>query len=935
MSVNPLTNSYILFLFGFLPTLILTAIRKCNVPVMNRFRLAGTEFSVYQPMKICPLVVDRCCSISDEILIQQMWNGHSKGILDQTRDTILTHIMRTMSFFDHLSAMDPQLIMVKYGIVRKVPFTVQDCFSQLGNINATEIDEIEGYGVYSSQTNRTVVTPPEPFMNNWTSRNPSHAYWNLVNRGRNFNVQPPSPNYRFVTPANFHGWPEPGSNINGVTNPQQFEQMPRFRPRFDPNREKQPLPAVPFNRRRLSQRTSNARRLQDTGGPRGIPSISRDQAVQQFFGSKERLGGRGGDSRQTQILKTNCQVNARSFTKEFIIVNTAKANYCYNLYKGFLTFDIAQFRDFLPIIKSEMSIVHSMKRGTYCAVCDPTQQFVFDIAKRQIQYDKKFCGKMLKQHRDYLRFMNIVFLRYVDQILQYIQCFESDGQVFSFPFQNFLRKYIRRIPFWERCLSKVDRDGWEADCWSICNKFNVFKVSPLFDGDQALVERVSATVISFLRKWNFEANAYAPTLASRTSETWVRENVFNLIATDNVNGMMIEPVNPGSFVTRDRFTPNPEFQSLFFNITESQPLHSRFVKEKMVNDMLRVARLGNWTNLKIFLTTPSINQLVRLPSVDNLLGPGDREKSIVNGLFNQLYELKARQEITPSLRQPRYLRREIKSVLTTAGLPAEQYERGLNDYVWNGRNISFNGSWSARSRINPKTFQNFDSYGMPVTYPNRTVSRPGSSDEDLEDPLEFEIEINSPVFEKTTPHPTMDNFAYTPIERGFDPFIQSENTNFRYNISKIIGLQYNSGEKFDSPVILLFMAANAKSINNFNEIISEPIDSLSEIQIRAGNYSSYENLLWVKTITNAKKRYGLYKQLQIKDEEIMNDYLSTYKKIDKLNKREKEFKRLRTQSEVNRINTINSVEIDNHVGNGMFDELFQSVADLFIGLFGS
>lgn len=934
MSVNLLANSFILFLFGFLPKLLLTAIQKCNVPMMNRFRLAGTDYSVYQPMKICPLVVDRCCSVADEILIQQMWNSHSKGVLDQARDTVLTHIMRTMSFFDHISALDPQLIMVKYGVVRVVPFTFRDCVSQLGNINATEIDEIEGYGQYSSQINRTEVRPPEPFSNNWTSRNPSHAYWNLVNRGRNFNVRPPSPNYRHVTPADSHGWPMPGVNYHGVSNRWQFERFPNFNPRFDPNFEKKPLPVAPNNRRKLSQKTPKSRRLQNMGSSQGIPSMSRNEAAEQFIGSKVRLAGQQSGTRRTKILKTICQARPRTFTKEFIIVNTAKANYCYNLYKGFLTFDIAQFRDFLPIIKSEMSIMHAMKRGTYCAVCDPSQQFVFDIAKKQIQYDNKFCGKMLKQHKDYFRFMNIVFLRYVDQILQYIQCFESDGQVFSFPFQNFLRRYLRRIPFWERCLAKVESGGWEADCWSICNKFSVFKISPLFDGDLALVERISATVISFLRKWNFETAAYAPTLANRTSESWVRENVFNLMATDNVNGMMIEPVNPGSFVTGDRFTPNSEFQSLFFNVSEGQPVHSRLVKEKIVNDMLRVARLGNWTNLKVFLTTPSITQVVRLPSLDNLLNPADRQKSIVNGLFNQLYDLKTRQEITPSLRQPRYLRREIKSVLTSAGLRPEQYERGLHDYTWNGRNISFNGSWVPRNRTNPKVFRNFNSYGLPVTYPNRTISRAGEVP-DLDDPLEVEIENNAAIFEKTTPFPSMDGFAYTAVERGLDPLIQSQNSNFRYNISKIIGLQYQSGEKFDSPVILLFMAADAKSINKFNEIIEEPVDDLNTIQIRSGNYTTYENLIWIKTIINAKKRYGLYKQLENKDNEIMNTYISNYRKIDKLNKREKEFNRLRTQAEVDRMNTINSVEIDNHVGNGMFDELFQSIADLFIGLFGS
>jgi len=570
----------------------------------------------------------------------------------------------------------------------------------------------------------------------------------------------------------------------------------------------------------------------------------------------------------------------------------------------------------------------------YCSVCDATQLNYFGFADKTIAYDAKFCGQMLKAHMDYLRFINVVYIRYVDQILQYIQCFESNGQVFSFPFQNFLRKYLRRITFWEKCFEAVAAGDYQAACWNICNKWSITGVSPLFDGDLALLERISATVFSFLRKWKFEEDAYAPVLANRTAVTWQRENVFNLQATDNVNGMMMEPMHPGMYITNDRYTPNKEFQEQFFNVSSSLGMSPRLQQEEAVNDMLKIAKLGDWKRMASYMIQPHVIMQVKAPLNQNLLAIEDREKSVVNGLLNKLYVLKTEQELTPSLRQPRYLRRQITGVLKEVGVRPSHYQRSLHDYEWKGLNVTFNGTYTPQSQIRPRLHDRIDAYGRPITYPNATRPLSSSGGED-ENPAEFEIETPYAMHEAIQVHPGIEDFAYTVKEKGVHPMVASSAANYRFNVSQLIGMQYQNPEKLDNDVILAFMNAQAKNINNFNECVDEFTLPLKELQLQFPQAKKYEKIVWLKAIINIDKQYGLYKLLEMKELEIQREQVTKVEEAEKTKKKKKEYKKaLKAVAQYN-MDEVLKFPKDIHRGNGMFDELFQSIADLFIGLFGS
>ena len=44
-------------------------VSKCNRRVLSSFLLGGAKYSQYAPMKICPQIHDKCCTLADEIKI--------------------------------------------------------------------------------------------------------------------------------------------------------------------------------------------------------------------------------------------------------------------------------------------------------------------------------------------------------------------------------------------------------------------------------------------------------------------------------------------------------------------------------------------------------------------------------------------------------------------------------------------------------------------------------------------------------------------------------------------------------------------------------------------------------------------------------------------------------------------------------------------------
>lgn len=977
--------------------LLLAAVRlsnaqiKCNVDTLNRYFLSGLPYSLSSNMKICPTVRETCCSITDEISIHELWRMRTKQSLDRHRDKVIDGIYQTIELYNELIKFDPLMIITKYRVARSLNYTMSNCRSKLRQINAKDIQDVQNYYFYASQVRAQNKTKPNPFFNTWMSRNPAHVGWNLANYGFNFNKTfSPSTNQDYVNPPNTQS-----SQLNGVQNPSLLWTPPSWQPMMGPGSQKTPLPQTPLSdqshlmawewprywpdpyqpRRRVLRHNGKLRATKHA--PKWekpqTPHPKSNHYTHQPKPSKKSKSARQQPSRKThtsrrhskdhphaaherklQIIQasrrpstiynyqTTCFSQNSTFTRSFPIVNFHKSNYCFGIYKRFLNFDIDLFTNFIPAVKVSITDIQNTKKSFYCALCDASQQSNFDHLNLTITFDPNFCVNILKNHIDYFRFMNVVFVEFMSQMIQYIQCFETDGRVFQFPFENFMQRHSRRAVFWNSCFNALKNTTVTTppECWSICNKISITGLSPLIEGDVALVERVTAVLFSFIRKFEVEsARAKANATISNSTTRWA-DTVYNVRNSENVDTLGIEPIGPADFITNKTFHPDRRSGAEFFGRDPQTGFRTKDQMQMAVNELLRVAKLGNIDTLRRFgVTTLSFFQ--QPMSVNqNILQNEDRMNSTINRMVNRLYRLKTRNMTAPYEFPERYLKNRILRVIKQSGVNPKHYQRALHSYNWVGLNTTFNGTWIVDKNItfSKTNLSEIKSFGVPYIVPLNITNASQNSGYDTDAEDDFE-ESSSSIYEPISIGMSLENFAYAEGAGGINPGIYTNTSRFNFNVSRMIRDQYRGSEPIKPEVIRLYVLAESKDINLLNEIGDEPIMTLEDLMATFPQSKKMEKIMLVKffaLITDNNMRDWLLPAGQPSNTTmfllgLMEKNYTTEMMVQSLN----DYRTSKLKDKVSPTGKNKNFTSPGMRGHGLFERFIDSVKDLFVSLFGS
>lgn len=275
---------------------------------------------------------------------------------------------------------------------------------------------------------------------------------------------------------------------------------------------------------------------------------------------KRAKGGFSNEKLPNYVTHTSCSTFTDMFYREFVVVNQEKTEYCIGIHDKYMDFRIRDFISLLPSVKLSLKTMVNMKRAFYCHLCDAHMHQYFDLKKKTIQMSKGFCNRLLKKQIDYFRFMHIILIEFASQLLQYQACFETDGQVFEFPFKTFLTKYLRRIPIIKKCLSSLtDKKSFYKNCWMLCEQYQYYTFSSFFDGDPELLRRINVSLISFQRKltrakrWQDKLDKKAFKFAKFTRKEQAGMIGKELLLPENVDGTLIEPLNPSHMITDKKF----------------------------------------------------------------------------------------------------------------------------------------------------------------------------------------------------------------------------------------------------------------------------------------------------------------------------------------------------------------------------------------------
>ena len=1115
MDVKRLSLTMIICRSVFLVTLFqfIECAIKCELPLMNKYMLTGSQYSVTSPMKLCPHVHERCCTIPDEIKLTKLWNQRSLPLLQRHRERVFDNMLQILNFFNNMTAIDPKLILVNQMVTKKIPLRKQACRTVTQDATEADKKRARRYFKFSKQERIQPYPGIQPFKSNFKSRNPCESLYKLsdfvsgagtfsqsnnsVNSGRNlgdyasstegrqrrsapFNTDrglgkqsqiahsKSSPYHRFLRGTKHDGRrqlhirgftqgnEQDSTNNSGVISEMSLSNdIGRRNPARSlnsPTREEcreyfiiknsrisergyTPLPIVetqpqtkqnnalfsalgsiqpstlaPIVQASNNQNTMSSVNLGQLGSNNsGKPSTLPNQNSQAFGSNTypqnipvqqpplvqasnnqntmssvnfrpsarylatqlnltqtqpsilkeytnpqpENLFPQAETYKRLKIQKTECYFHQTSFTKEFIVVNIPKVKYCYGIYRNFLDFDINLFRSSMSSIKGQMTQVLESKKMFYCSLCDPRSHRFFDHKNKVVVYNYEYCRRMLIEHADYIRFFNIIFVEFTNQLLQYVQCFESDANVFSFPFQNIMAKYLERIPFWKKCLRNAQGKGFMIACWSICNKISIQRISPLWDGDVKALERAMIAILSFLRKFDILTSQQRLQFGDSTQANFTAESVYNLRATNNVDGLLTEPLNPSMLISNKRFIANMQLRKwLLGKKSWNTTVDDIDRKEMLVNKFLRYLDMTDTSSIKKMMTSQQRLKTPRMRSYnDSDYINSDRYKSTVNNLINQLYNTTVYSEIFHNDLPRRYLREAVESNIRKFGIEPTNLRHARKPTINSTRSNSSANLHHPAGNLDLEDIKLPDNYVLYKADPIRPISasnysmiksfgsRVSHNYTTAEDSqiakAEPNLEMTSEFYEKNLAGIDVTFYGTILGEDGLDPLKDFPLAMFTYNVTKLIGFQFTPPEKIANEVLHLYMSTTPKSINKFNLDMRESVMSYKDIKDSFPDFKKLRRFEMIQRMFDMRKSPALNKEIE-KAKNVVHAKLAEQghrKKMEEI--REKEYTEMKRAKEHAKIDAREKLRVHNHVEHGLFDGLFSGLRNFFVGMFGS
>lgn len=842
-----------LFIITVLLPMPVKSIVKCNRRLMKEFGLRGMDESINDKMHVCGYVIDKCCTVSDEIAVYRMWNDYTKPIVDIRVDETMTYAFGIARMFYKLMALDPQLIVLKFIERKKVPYDHEICFSELMTEDSVAKQEFHHY----HDTKAEIMYKPFFYANplNWKKKFRSRKYTHDILKKRTWMTQ---------------------------LKPHERHHMYKLRKYKYPTFS---LPPIDYN-------------------------------------------------------KIECRREDNVYYKEFVIVNEKKTKFCLGLYRRFLRLDNRYLIRFLSSIKNMLRQVNYIKSSFYCSLCDAHQQKYFDVEKKAIMVSDNFCRRLLIGKQDFFSFMHIFFIEYMDEFLQYMQCFETDAKVHMFPFRNFLVKYKRRIPLLQACFDQLDKEDWMTKCWFLCSKYKLLGFNAFFDGDIKLIKRVYLTLYSFIHKLKMSDVIHKRKMKLRKKGLLVKGNVNGMLIEplkEKVNGYTLEPLDASHAMTKKYYLENKLRKKVLGKLdTRIKPKKDKKT-ERNIDELLRVLGLPKMKDIirlkkahkvlkkkhkfllrkhKFLLRQKSVKLFLKKLKIKKKNNKRLRKGySKVNGLKDHLFKIKRKFLIHHGYRPQRVLLNnpdvagEVREALKNFGLDEKEIEHQIE--------IS---KERARYLIDIKKDPKED----------RKLKEKTKSKE--KDPNRFKakhkvIEPYHEIYLKSKPHFQVAKFDITWTEDGIRPLKHFALINYRFNITTLIARKFKPEDKIANSVITEYMRNRPVTINRFN------FDMRTYVK-GAGAFNR-KYLLHKKVLRYAKKykRVALagYTQNSIKNLMKREARAAKRKRMWKLMlKAKKKAKMLRAIAKHHK-----KVKVNHHITKEHFWSNFFGIAGLFTKIFGT
>ena len=945
-------NFSILFILVLLVVInpITSNLVKCQRGMLNNYGLVGKTYSSTAPMKICGHIIDNCCALVDEVKIVTLWNYHTKPILERHTTYCIDTLLSIVSYFAPLSALNPELIIVKQITTRQTVFKEEKCIKVTSQMSQTQNRNFERFVDGEKHVKRKTSALFEKGKRTWGISSESmnqktlralnkmksgrmRSYYETVGRVRNENVIDRNEKIRKER--------QEGRKLKGserklsevfVDSNSGVNQKTKESDSFLKNTQEK------LNNRNYkpTQKSLNVKKTDS-----GMDSSEMFKQKGRVLAESRNLKKHSKKSSRSQpkkkedsflsIPKPNlttlrCEKNNSKYTRDYVIINPRKVRFCYRIYSDFLHYNIQFFNETIADVRKSMLAIGYLRKQFFCSLCDGHGQNYFEHKKMVVIYDQEFCSDVIKTHLDYFQFMNILFVEFADSLLQYVQCFETDAQIYNFPFQNFLVKYKRRIHFYRKCFMSVmgGDPSYIKKCWFICNKFSLLRMNQIFDGDLPMLTRVKIALFSFLRKFTQQKEVDE----SLQEKNFVARNVskIDLGIVENVDGILIEPVSPGLLISNKRFVLHESFRPNYLGDTSISGIPQIQPKQ--------------WTQVNEFLTSlglSSIDQLIDIHKSNAAeranftltsqlkARPHDqtiRNPSEINGMVNQLYELLNSKPVGDHM-VPRKMKQEVITIIKKSGFTPTPFNRRLQDMDLfpNFKKTPTNDSPKKWALEHPD-IESLNGKKIKVKKKEPDVS---------ENNVRFNVEARNEIFEKIEETIDMYNYGVTFESTGLNPVAVFYYADFEKNVTTVIGENFPKSEKIDGDVLRDYILYNKTKINEFNELFDYEIVSFVDISARDKLLNRY------KTIENYSVVNDRLRLKKVAQQHQVDIFMVTKEKESKRRRDIERMKLIKKYEKAKAFDKLSSNDFSHQLTSNLpgFNDTFSGISSFFLNMFGN
>ena len=794
---------------------------KCKQDILNNFYLTGIKHSIYEPMFICPHVHDRCCSLADEVKIKHLVEKHTVPILERRVTLILRSLGAIVDSFMELMSIDVSLMVLSYTTPREVHIKSKHCFST-PRVMPTKKEEAAYMAYHKGVTKYVRRRSLDAFLK---IRKP-YRRWRYT---RVFSGIYWYWRYNYQNP---HKWHTHQAN-------QRRQYKFGFHTRQGHRTEHHPYHNSysyhPFN----------------------------------VFDNYE------------SSMPTECNTSEEIMYRDFIIVNQQKVKYCVGLHDAFLDMNLKLIIQYFSNVKMSLNKILSMKSTLYCSICDANKQRFFKEKAGEIIVSRTFCRNFLKTEKDYFTFMHVILIEFLNSILQYLACYETDARVFEFPYPSFMLRYTRRIKYVQKCLNSVDdKKNFYKNCYMICRQFSLTKFSTFFEGDMEMLKRVNVGLNSFLRKYhrgeNLQNKANDKALKKFGLKDSKSKEIINEISIpENVDGVLLEPFGPHSGITGKHFYMSNADRVRMYNLENTEQFNLAInkanakdvkklknLKKKLAKAKRKKAKNKLLAQIAKLKKKKVVSTMFKAPKQKKLKFPFKKMRYGASGLVDRLStrlfsehlkvgmypqrgvhkltkrdwlfrknkplyhtlkkKKKPRRKVKRRSRRRRLMERELS--LKKKKKKNKKESKGCEDCKKKRKKKKTRKPKKPKKKKNPydvtdqiKDKVEHKHYRDVISSPNEHGDRKFILKPQEDFPKTFNIEILSQIFEKSLARSKVMTFYHEFEDEGLDPLEDLDHVNFKYNTTNIIRKRFELPEELDRSVVSQYLSIPRETLVEFND----------------------------------------------------------------------------------------------------------------------